>query len=172
MLQAGLGIGLGFIALMIARAIPLALIRRFAPYLYVMTIVFTALVFVPGIGLHANGATRWIDLGFTTVQPAEFLKIGFVLALAWWLTPRARQLSSYRNGLIPFTLMLAIPTIVLLAQPNTSTALLLIITGMTMYFAAGAPWRDFGILTFIAILGFISIVLVRYRMYSNESKHL
>lgn len=161
LLQAGLGIGLGFLALFIARAIPLATIKRFSPHLYIASILLTLLVFVPGIGLRANGATRWIDLGFTTVQPAEFLKIGFVLALAWWLAPRARQLSSYRNGLVPLTIMLVIPTALLLAQPNTSTTLLIIATGVVMYFAAGAPWRDFGILALVAGIMFGIIVLVR-----------
>ena len=77
LLQAGLGLGLGFISLLAARAVSLARIKRLAPYIYVATILFTALVFVPGIGFHSGGATRWIDLGFTTVQPSEFLKIGF-----------------------------------------------------------------------------------------------
>ncbi|MDP1689772.1 MAG: putative peptidoglycan glycosyltransferase FtsW [bacterium] len=161
LLQAGLGIGLGFIALWLARITPLAQIRRFAPYIYAATILFTALVLVPGIGLHANGATRWINLGFTTVQPAEFLKIGFVLALAWWLTPRSRQLSNYKNGLIPFIIMLAIPAALLLAQPNTSTAMLIMATGMVMYYAAGAPWQDFGILVLIALVAFGAVVLMR-----------
>lgn len=161
MLQAGLGFGLGFLALVVARALPLAQVKRFAPYIYGATILFTLLVFIPGIGLHAKGATRWIDLGFTTVQPAEFLKIGFVLALAWWLTPRTRQLSSYKSGLIPFIILLAIPTAILVIQPNNSTALLIIATGAVMYFAAGAPWRDFGILIFVAIIGFAIIASVR-----------
>ncbi len=161
MFQAGLGIGLGFLTLLIARIVSLATLRRFSPYLYGITILFTALVFVPGIGLHANGATRWIDLGFTTVQPAEFLKIGFVIALSWWLTPRVRQFSNYKNGLIPFTLMLLMPTALLLAQPNTSTAVLIIATGIVMYFAAGAPWRDFGILMLIAIVAFGTLIFVR-----------
>lgn len=161
LLQAGLGLGLGFIALWLARIIPLAYIKRFAPYIYGLSILFTALVFIPGIGLHANGATRWINLGFTTVQPAEFLKIGFVLALAWWLTPRARQLSQVKYGLLPFGVMLALPTTLLLAQPNTSTALLIVATGTVMYFAAGAPWRDFGILFLVAVLAFGIVILIR-----------
>lgn len=161
MLQAGLGFGLGFLALVLARVVPLEKIRYLSPYIYVASIIFTAIVFVPGIGLHANGATRWIDIGFTTVQPAEFLKIGFVLALAWWLAPRARQLSSVKNGLIPFSAMILLPTALLLAQPNTSNALLIIATGVCMYFAAGAPWRDFGILALFTILAFGTIVLVR-----------
>ncbi len=160
-LQAGLGIGLGFLALFVARAIPLSYLKRFAPFLYAATLLFTALVFVPGIGLHANGATRWINLGFTTVQPAEFLKIGFVLVLAWWLAPRAQRLTELKKGLIPFSLILSFPILLLLAQPNTSTTLLIVATGSVMYFVAGAPWRDFGILSLLAVLAFIAIIMVR-----------
>lgn len=161
LLQAGLGLGLGFLALLIARAIPLAALRRSAPYVFIATLLFTALVFVPGMGLRVNGATRWIDLGFTTVQPVEFLKIGFVLVLAWWLAPRARRLANYRVGLLPLAAILAVPTALLLAQPNTSNALLLIATGMVMYFAAGAPWRDFGILVLCAAIGIGALISVR-----------
>src|SRR3989344_8512045 len=61
LLQAGLGIGLGFILLLVARAMPLAIIKRLSPYMYAVTIIFTALVFIPGIGFYAGGATRWIQ---------------------------------------------------------------------------------------------------------------
>jgi cell division protein FtsW len=161
MLQAGLGLGLGLVVFLLARAVSLSWIKRSAPYLYVAAILFTALVFVPGIGFHSGGATRWINIGFTTIQPAEFLKIGFVLVLAWWLAPRTRELTNIRKGLLPFIAILAIPTILLLAQPNTSTALLLLATGMVMYFAARAPWRDFGILGLCAVAAFGVVILVR-----------
>ncbi len=161
LLQAGLGLGLGLLALVIARAVSLERVRRLSPYIYAATILFTALVFVPGIGLHANGATRWINIGFTTVQPAEFLKIGFVLVLAWWLAPRARQLSSIRKGFLPFVGMLILPSALLLAQPNTSTTLLIVATGLVMYFAAGAPWRDFGLLILFAAVALGAVVVVR-----------
>jgi len=161
LLQAGLGLGLGFLSLFAARAIPFSLIKRFAPYIYGATILFTVLVFVPGIGFRSGGATRWINLGFTTVQPAEFLKIGFVLALAWWLAPRARQLANPKKGLIPFVLMLLMPSALLLAQPNTSTTLLIVATGSIMYFSVGAPWRDFGILVLGVILILGAVIFVR-----------
>lgn len=161
LLQAGLGLGLGFISLIVARAAPLSLIRRLSPYIFIATILFTALVFVPGIGFHAGGAVRWIDIGFITVQPAEFLKIGFVLVLAWWLAPRARQLTSPKKGLIPFITILALPSVLLLAQPNTSTMFLLITTGIIMYFAAGASWRDFGIIALLGIIVFGGIIFAR-----------
>ena len=161
LLQAGLGFGLGFLALFFTRTISLALMRRLAPYIYTVTLLFTALVFVPDIGLTAHGATRWIDLGFTTVQPAEFQKIGFVLMLAWWLAPRARMLSDPKKGLFPFILMLAFPSALLLAQPNTSTVFLLLATGAVMYFSAGAPWRDFGIIGLIVLVVLGIFILAR-----------
>jgi len=170
LLQAGLGLGFGLLSLFVARAIPLAWVKRSAPYVFAATILFTVLVFVPGIGFHSGGATRWINLRFTTVQPAEFLKIGFVLVLAWWLAPRARQLSNPKKGILPFIAIILIPSAVLLAQPNTSTTILIIATGAVMYFAAGAPWRDFGILALIAIVALGTIIYMRpYAMKRIET---
>ncbi len=161
LLQTGLGFGFGFIALFIARMIPLSRVKTFAPFLYIASIIFTLLVFVPGVGFHAGGATRWINLGFTTVQPAEFLKIGVVLMLAWWLAPRARQLANPKKGLVPFIALLSVPSAILLAQPNTSTTLLILMTGAVMYFVAGAPWRDFGILAIGVVIALFLVVSMR-----------
>lgn len=177
LLQAGLGLGIGFIALVIAALVPLARVRQAAPYIYGGTLVLTALVFVPGIGHSANGATRWIGLGFTTMQPGELLKIGFVLAFAWWLAPRARQLANPRKGIVPFLAMAGAAAALLLLQPNTSTMLLILATGSVMYFAAGAPWRDFGILIALAAvaLGLVIIarpyVLARIETFVNPAAH-
>ncbi|MEK7604541.1 MAG: putative peptidoglycan glycosyltransferase FtsW [Patescibacteria group bacterium] len=159
--QAGVGFGLGAIAFLSARAIPLTFIRRYALLLFVLSLCATALVFVPGLGFNAGGATRWIDIGFTTVQPAEFLKIGFVIMLAALLSSRAHHLKTIRLGLLPFGLVLAVPAAILLAQPNTSTTLLLLATGSAMYFAAGAPLRDFGILFVCAVVALGLVVASR-----------
>jgi cell division protein FtsW len=60
--------------------------RRFAFYIFAASLILTAAVFIPGIGMSHGGATRWLDLGFTSVQPSEFLKIGFVIYLATWFS--------------------------------------------------------------------------------------
>lgn len=161
LLQAGLGLGIGLLAFFIARALPLAWLKKSAPYVFGLSILVTLAVFIPGVGFHAGGATRWINIGFTTVQPAEFLKIGFVLFLAWWLAPRARQLRDFKKGLLPFVGIIAIPAAILLAQPNTSTTMLILFTGGAMYFAAGAPLRDFGIMFLCLLLGLLIIVISR-----------
>lgn len=161
LLQAGLGLGLGFIVLFIVRGLPLQRLKQAAPFVYGISLVATALVFVPGLGLTANGATRWINLGFTTVQPAEFLKIGVVLMLAWWFSAHARELKDLKKGLLPFLGILALPVGLLLAQPNTSTTLLILATASLMYFVVGAPWRDFGVLALGTLLVLGALLMVR-----------
>src|ERR1043165_5026172 len=57
--QAGFGFGLGLLAFFIARAFSLTTLKKYALHFYAFALALTALVFVPGIGLHAGGATRW-----------------------------------------------------------------------------------------------------------------
>ncbi len=161
LLQSVIGLGIGFLALFLVSALPLQTIKKAAPYLYVVTLLLTCLVFVPGLGFHSGGATRWIDLGFTTIQPAEFLKIGYVLMLSWWLAPRARTLADPRQGILAFVAITAIPAAILLAQPNTSTTVLIGATGLAMYLASGAPWRDIGVFVITLVLGLGVIIAVR-----------
>jgi len=151
--QIVLGIAPGVVALFILRFMNPRLLARLVLPFYVLALLATALVFVPGLGLTLNGATRWLDLGFASVQPAEFLKIGTVLLLAAYLAQAGRDIRAYTRGLLPFVLITGIPIALLLLQPNTSTALIIAGTGTTLYVLAGAPRRDFAILGIVVVLG-------------------
>ena len=161
MLQAGLGIGLGFLTLLIARAIPLAVIRRWPHICMVRASSLRRLYLFPASVSMLMAPLAGLILASLPYSRQNSSKLAFVIVLAWWLAPRARQLTGYKNGLLPFSIILLIPTVLLLAQPNTSIALLIIATGISMYFAAGAPWRDFGILALVAVIAFGTVVLVR-----------
>ena len=161
-----LGLVPGAIALLALRFSPPAWLQGIAAPAYIASVVLTALVFVPGIGETYNGATRWIDLGFTTIQPSEFLKIGTILMLAWWLSQAKGKLHDFKKGLIPFCLIVGVPALILLAQPNTSTVIIIGLTSVAMYFLAGAPWRDLALL--VAIAGLALVVLVMTRPYLLE----
>ncbi len=152
------GLGGGIVAFGIFRIISISLLRTISPWLFGLSLLLTAMVFIPGLGVHAYGATRWINLRFITLQPAEFLKIGVVLFVAWFLARHAKRLSEYKYGLLPFLGIIGVPVLVLIKQPNTSTILLLGITGVAMYFVAGAPKRDMGILVLLAILMLVGII--------------
>ncbi len=155
------GLGGGAVAFAVFRSVPLVWFRKAAPWFFGATLLLTLAVFIPGFGSHVYGATRWLNLRFITLQPAEFLKIGMVFFVAWYLARHARKLADYRQGLIPFTIIVGIPSLILLFQPNTSTTLLIGMTSTVMYFAAGARLRDFLILGILAVTVLGVILLVR-----------
>lgn len=161
MTQVALGLIPGGIALATLRFLPLTALQKLALPLYILAALLTASVFIPGWGLTLNGATRWIDVGFTTIQPSEFLKVGVILMLAAYLAKMKGKLHDIRTGLIPFCLILGIPALVLLMQPNTSTVLILGATGLALYLLAGAPWRDIFLIVGVAVLGLALLVMAR-----------
>jgi cell division protein FtsW len=161
-----LGLIPGIIALLVLRFMPSKYIAGGTMPFYILCLALTVLVFIPGIGVHANGASRWLNLGFATLQPAEFLKIGTILMLGGYLAYARGRIATLRSGLLPFMAILGVPVVLLLLQPNTSTVIVLSITCMVMYFLAGAPWRDFGILLLIAVVGLSA--LVWYRPYLQQ----
>jgi cell division protein FtsW len=159
--QLGLGLLPGLLLLAILRFIKPQIIAKAVIPFYIFSIIVTLLVFVPGLGATINGATRWIDLGFTTVQPGEFLKIGTILMLAAYLAQMRNHLNDFRYGLAGFSLIIGIPVLILLAQPNTSTAMIICASAAALYFLAGAPLRDFAILALIALIGLGGLVATR-----------
>lgn len=159
--QIVLGLGGGFIAMLIALSVPYRLWRRYALFLFIASIFLTLLVFAPGIGLELKGAHRWLQLGPFTFQPSEALKIGYVLYLAVWLSAVKRKIGNPLLGLFPFGVITAITGGVLLFQPDTDTFLIIAAAGMAMFFAAGAKWRDLGIILLIGILSLGIVVSQR-----------
>jgi cell division protein FtsW len=159
--QIGLGLIPGIIALAFFRFLPPKRLAQLVMPLYVATVLVTLLVFVPHIGLTLNGARRWIDLGFATVQPGEFLKLSVVLMLAGYLAHAKGRIQDIRSGLIPFGIIVGIPCLILISMPNTSTVLVIGATCAAMYYLAGAPLRDFLIKGVCAVVALGLVVHMR-----------
>jgi cell division protein FtsW len=134
---------------------------------YIAAILMTLLVFIPHLGYHTNGASRWIQLGSLTIQPAEFLKVAVILMLAGYLAGAKNRIKEFKYGLGAFAAIVGIPAIILIAQPNTSTTMIIGATCIAMYFLAGAPWRDFAIIIAAAFLGLVLLVAIRPYLLSR-----
>lgn len=159
--QIALGLIPGLIFLAIFRFMDPKRLERIIVPLYVFSIILTALVFVPHVGVAINGAHRWINLRFTTFQPGELLKLSVVLMLAAYLSHAKQRVKDVRSGLIPFAVIVGIPCGLLLMMPNTSTMLIIGASCAAMYFLAGAPWRDFGIMIVGVVLVLGLAVMIR-----------
>ncbi len=152
-----LGVGVGVIALIITSNIDYRVWRRFAPILFVLAIIATALVFLPQIGIMHGGGKRWLDIAGISFQPSEALKIGTVImAAAYFASIRARIESIWHTvgGLI---VILALPLAILAMQPDIGTLGIILASALAIFLTAGVPWKHIVITAFIvlAVLGTI-----------------
>ncbi len=159
--QAGLGILLGLGALIVTMKIPYRLWRKYAFYLFLLGLIVTALVFVPELGLRSGGAARWLDFGIVSFQPAEFLKLGFVLYLGALLAGRGNRVADFRHGIVPFVVTASLAGGLLLAQPDTGTYMVLVAAGFAMLIAAGTRWRDLMLIILVAMMLVASLAYMR-----------
>jgi len=90
-------------------------------------------------GVSKKGATRWLNIGVTQIQPSEILKIAVPLMLAWWFQKREGQLR-LPDFLAAFVL-LAVPVGLVAKQPDLGTSILVLAAGMYVIFFAGLSWR-------------------------------
>jgi len=103
------------------------------------TLGVTLLLVTAAFGVTKKGATRWLDVGVTVVQPSEILKIATPLMLAWWFQRREGHTGALEY-LGAFAL-LAVPVGLIVKQPDLGTAILVGSTGLFVIFFAGLPWR-------------------------------
>ncbi|MBI2046200.1 MAG: cell division protein FtsW [Parcubacteria group bacterium] len=141
--------------------VPYKFWRRYSLALFVGSLILTAAVFIPGLGLNHGGATRWIEIGSFSFQPSELLKFGFVVYLAAWLSAAKERIGTLRYGVIPLGIMLALIGAILLKQPDTGTFAVIFITGLGMLVASGGKWRHVGGLVLIACIGLLLLALFK-----------
>ncbi|HFC10754.1 MAG TPA: FtsW/RodA/SpoVE family cell cycle protein [Candidatus Kaiserbacteria bacterium] len=155
------GLGVGTIAFISFRLIPYAWFRKASPWIFGITLLLTLAVFIPGFGEYSHGATRWLNLRFITIQPVEFLKIGIIFFIAKFIADNQRKITNYKYSVLSFAAILIVPMAILFMQKNTSSILLIGVTSLAMYFAAGAPWRHTITIILIGIVA-LSLVLVAH----------
>jgi len=135
MIRAALGVA----AMLACAKLRLRALHAVTPWLFGIAVVMLAVVVVAG--QMSNGATRWLKLGFLTLQPTDIARLACVAMLAWWLKKHPPAESDVLHGLIaPFGLAGLLSGLILL-QPNLSSAGLLLMTGFGMLFLAGARIR-------------------------------
>lgn len=121
------------------------------------------LVLIPGIGVETNGARRWIDLGVLTLQPSEMAKFLVPVYLAGYLARFDNRLSTDAMSLHRPLSIVALVSLLLLAEPDFGTVVVLGTTTCGMLFIAGARVRHF--LALLAVAGALLAVLVLAQPY-------
>ncbi len=155
------GIVGGCTALFFASLIHYRWWRQYAFYIFLFTFFLTLAVFLPKIGFSHNGATRWIQLGSFTFQPAELLKIGFVIYTATWLSGMKAHIHEFLRGTLLFIGLITLVGIPLLLQPDTDTFLIMVAAAIAMFIVAGGRVRD------VALMGCAGVLLIAILVFTR-----
>ncbi len=119
------------------------------------------LVLIPGVGTTINGATRWLF----SFQPSELAKYAVILWFSYSLSKNQDRITDFKNGLLPYLVILGIFSFLLLLEPHMSCTVLIVGTGVMLLIAGGADMKQIILIGLLAIIaGAFAIVLEPYRL--------
>ncbi|EIC84524.1 peptidoglycan glycosyltransferase MrdB [Serratia sp. M24T3] len=127
----------GLVIMLVMAQVPPRVYESWAPYLYIFCIFLLVLVDV--FGQVSKGAQRWLDLGFVRFQPSELAKIAVPLMVARFIN-RDICPPSLKNTAIALVLVF-VPTLLVAAQPDLGTAILIAASGIFVLFLSGMSWK-------------------------------
>lgn len=138
LVRQSLRFGIGFGALFVIAQLPPRSFRFWAPALYAIGLVMLVLVDI--LGIEAKGAQRWLTLPLVgQFQPAELMKVALPMMLAWYF--HEKTLPPRFQHMLLAGVIAIVPVILVAAQPDLGTALLILFSGLMLLFLAGLSWR-------------------------------
>ena len=156
---------IGFSTMAIAMHIDYHLWKKVAVPLFLGCFVLLLLVFVPGVGGTAKGASRWIRFPGFNFQPSELAKVALILYMANSLDKRQEKLRQFMDGFFPYLLILGVFIAVLLMQHDMGAALTMVTVAIVMLFAAGTRVQYIIGMGLVALPGVCYLILTKaYRM--------
>ncbi len=152
---------IGIIALFIGASIPYSFYKKYAYYIFIGALIFTALVFIPKLSQYHGGARRWIDLGSISIQPSESLKLAFTIFMAFWCVRYRNKFRDWKFGLLPYFVGLGLVSVVMVLQKDFGTLAVILMSSFAVFFTGGARLKHILIMIVISVLGFSALLYVR-----------
>lgn len=159
-------LGMGTVALLVLLRIDYHYWKRLAPIGLVVSLVLLALTAVPSIGLSANGARRWLEVGSIIFQPSELAKIAIVVFIADLLSRPDRPMEDTRLTLLPVLGLTALTTTLLMLQPHLGTTLVIAGVAMAMLYFAGARLIHLAVAATVGVG--VTAMMVAYSPWRRE----
>ena len=155
----GLGVFGGLLVMKIMSRIHFSFWQKISPYVYILGIIITLLVFSP-LGFSHGGAQRWISLGFLSFQPAELLKFAVILFFSAWFARHQARIREWKYGFVAFVIFLGCALVPLALQPDSGTLILIGLVAFILYWLRGAPWKHIVVTIILGTLALGAYVFV------------
>lgn len=153
------GILLGGIICLIVTHISYKHWRKWAFWIFLLSVALNLVIFIPGIGLKINGSQRWLNLGVYSLQPSELLRVAALLYYAALLAMFKTKTATFQYGLLPLLFMIGGTELICYMQGDTELVLPAALTAM--FIGAGGRWRDLLLLILICAIGMAGLVITK-----------
>ncbi len=151
-------LGVGFIGALLAFQVPIDTWQRWAPWLFVGSLLALILVLIPGIGVVVNGARRWISLGFMSFQPSELAKFAVVMYAANYMVRKMEVKENFLRAVVPMVVAVAVVGVLLLAEPDMGAFMVIAIIAMGVLFLGGVNARMFFLIAAVLLIAFVLMI--------------
>lgn len=160
------GVLVGLIAMFLFSKFDYHKLKKPAGALVVIALLLLLALKIPGLGLTANGATRWLDLGPVLFQPSEFAKLALIVYLAAWTGNHNRAgVNNFWSSIFPPLLLVGMMSALIVFQPDLGTALAIISITMIMLFVGGARLKYLLWSVGAGVLAVVTVIIFEpYRM--------
>lgn len=159
------GVLVGLVAMFVFYKLDYRKLKKPSWILAIIALILLVLVKIPGLGITANGATRWIELGPILFQPSEFAKLALIIYLAAWGSNHTRNINSFWQSVFPPLLTIGVMAGLVIWQPDLGTTIALVSVAMIMLFTSGARLKYLGWVSGIGVALMTALVYFEpYRM--------
>ncbi|MDP3954860.1 MAG: putative lipid II flippase FtsW [bacterium] len=142
---------IGFVSLVFLSRFDYKRLQNLSPIFLIGTILLLVVVFLPGVGVSALGARRWLNFGLFSFQPAEMAKLSLILYFS--------SIFSKKTKLLSFLLVLGLVILLVMFEPDLGTAIILVAASFAIYFASGAKLIPIFGLSIVGLLGGLALIL-------------
>ena len=154
----------GVVFFLITLRIPYRMWRTLGPPLFFLTLLLLVLVVIPGIGRKLGGSRSWFTIGDLSFQPSELAKLSFILYIAAWFEMKREKLRELKFGLVPFGVIIGIPAVLIMLQPDIGTLTILGAIALFLAFIVGMRLKHLaGAIGLGTLLLFMLIKIAPYR---------
>jgi len=151
-------LGVGLIAFFVASLIDYHVWKRWAFLFLVVSIILLTLVFIPGLAWEEGPARSWIKVFGQTFQPAELVKLTFLIYLATWLEAEKNDLKSLTSGFIPFLFIVLLIGFLMMMQPDFGTFFIILVSAFIVFFVSGGRMKHIALLGILAGIGLFFMI--------------
>jgi cell division protein FtsW len=137
LIREAMWMAIGAVVLWLAIRFDYRKLRRFSPLIMLVTIGLLFVVLVPGLGVHAMGSSRWVGFGQFRLQPSELMKLALTLFAADFITRRLDEDAADRRIIGPLLIVTGFACVLILAQPDMGTAMVLGFIALALLFVSG-----------------------------------